>query len=106
MILSILFGIGLYKFIYGKYLDGYYDDDIKSKLSLYTIVCSFVFFISMNIDAGNYSEHIAIHIMPELVDNIVLLNLMSFFFRLIISTVFEVLFTGISWIVFKLKFLT
>ena len=106
IIISILWGISLYKYLYSKYLSAYYyDDDIKFKLFIFICICSFVFCITTSIEPGNYSEHISLYFIPDLKESFVMLKLISFLVRIVVSAVFDLVLTVLLWNVFKTKFL-
>lgn len=105
LILSILFGIGLFKYLKDKYIPLYYRIDVDDVLTGFCFIVSFFYFIFLNINFGDYSTSIVLHFIPDLRVNIILLNIASLFVRAAFSSIAEVVVYLVCWGIFKRKYL-
>lgn len=62
IILSVLFGISVYKFMKSKYVPLYYHHDIENILTGISFVVAILYFVFLNINFHDYSSAIAIYI--------------------------------------------
>lgn len=105
LILSVLFGIGLFRYLKDKYIPLYYRVDVDDVLTGFCFIVSFFYFIFLNIDLGDYSTRIVLYFIPDLSANIILLNIASLFVRAAFSSIAEVIVYLVCWEIFKRKFL-
>ena len=104
IILSVLFGISVYKFMKNKYVPLYYHD-IENILTGISFVVAILYFVFVNINFHDYSSAIAIYIFPELKDMVILTNIFAFLIRVLISTFIDLFICMCAWIFCKKKFL-
>ena len=105
LILSVLFGIGLFKYLKDKYIPLYYRVDVDDVLTGFCFLVSFFNFMFLNINLGDYSTSIVLYFIPDLNSNIILLNIASLFVRAAFSSIAEVVVYLVCWGIFKRKFL-
>ncbi len=105
LLLSVLFGIGLFKYLKDKYIPLYYRIDVDDVLTGFCFIVSFFYFMFLNINLGDYSTSIVLYFIPDLSANIILLNIASLFVRAAFSSIAEVVVYLVCWGIFKRKFL-
>lgn len=105
LLLSVLFGIGLFKYLKDKYIPLYYRIDVDDVLTGFCFIVSFFYFMFLNINLGDYSTNIVLYFIPDLSANIILLNIASLFVRAAFSSIAEVVVYLVCWGIFKRKFL-
>lgn len=105
LLLSVLFGIGLFKYLKDKYIPLYYRIDVDDVLTGFCFIVSFFYFMFLNINLGDYSTSIVLYFIPDLSANIILLNIASLFVRATFSSIAEVVVYLVCWGIFKRKFL-
>ncbi len=105
LLLSVLFGIGLFKYLKDKYIPLYYRIDVDDVLTGFCFIVSFFYFMFLNINLGDYSTSIVLYFIPDLSANIILLNIASLFVRAAFSSIAEVGVYLVCWGIFKRKFL-
>lgn len=105
IILSILFGISVYKFMKNKYNSMYYHHDIDNILTGISFVVAILYFVFLNINFHDYSIAIAVYIFPDLIDMAILANIIAFLIRALISTIIDLFICMYAWHFCKKKFL-
>lgn len=105
LLLSVLFGIGLFKYLKDKYIPLYYRIDVDDVLTGFCFIVSFFCFMFLNINLGDYSTSIVLYFIPDLSANIILLNIASLFVRAAFSSIAEVGVYLVCWGIFKRKIL-